>query len=50
MHADLEAAKGASICADYFFLKDKPDEAGITALAMCDSESQFIAGHVVDVK
>ncbi len=24
MHADLEAANGASICADYFFPRDKP--------------------------
>ena len=28
MHADLEAAKSASICADYFFPKDKPGDKG----------------------
>ena len=28
MHADLEAANGASICADYFFPKDKPGDNG----------------------
>ena len=50
MHADLEAANGSSICADYFFPRDKPGDSGITALAICDSESQFLAGHVVDAK
>ena len=50
MHADLEAANGASICADYFFPCDKPGYNGIIALAICDSDSQFLADHVVDVK
>ena len=49
MQADLEAAIGASICADYIS-GDKPGEHGITALAMRDSDSQILAGHVVDVK
>ena len=50
MHADLEAANSASICADYFFPRDKPGENGITALAVCDNNSQFLSGHVVDAK
>lgn len=50
MQADLEAANGASICADYFFPRDKPGENGITALAICDNQSQFLASHVVDAK
>ena len=50
MHADLEAANGASTCADYFFPKDKPGDAGITAMAIVDTASQFLAGHVVDAK
>ena len=50
MHADLEAANGASICADYFFPKDKPGDKGVTAIAICDTASQYLAGHVVDVK
>ena len=48
MHADLEAANGASICAEYFFPKDKPGDAGITAMAIADTASQFLAGHDVD--
>ena len=32
------------------FPRDKPGDNGITALAICDSESQFLAGHVVDAK
>ena len=50
MHADLEAANGASICADYFFPKDKPGDKGVTAIAICDTASQYLAAHVVDVK
>lgn len=50
MQADLEAANGASICADYFFPGGKPGGNGITALAMCAYQSQFLAGHVVDSK
>ena len=50
MNAELEAANGSSICAEYFFPKDKPGDAGVTALAICDTESQFLAGHVVDAK
>ena len=49
MHADLEAANGASICADYFFPKDKPGDKGVTAIAICDTASQYLAAHVVDV-
>ena len=48
MQADLEAANGASICADYFFPKDKPGDRGVTAIALCDNGSQYLAGHVVD--
>ena len=50
MQADLEAAHGASICADYFFPRDRPGEGSVTAVAICDIQSQFIAGHVVDSK
>ena len=50
MHADLEAANGASICADYFFPRDKPGDNGRTALAICHIVSQILAGHVVDTK
>ena len=50
MQADLEAANGASICADYFFPSDKPGEDGITALAVGDVQYQFLAAHVVDTK
>ena len=50
MHADLEAANGASIGADYFFPKDKPGDRGVTAIAICDTDSQYLAAHVVDVK
>ncbi len=49
-HADLVAANGTSVCADYFFPKDKPGDSGASALAVCDTESQFLAGHVVDAK
>ena len=48
MHADLEAANGASICADYFFPRDKPGDNKLTAIAICDTESQFLAGHVIE--
>ena len=50
MQADLEEANGASICADYFFPKDGPGVDGVTALAICDKNSHFLAGHVVDSK
>ena len=50
MQADLEAAQGASICADYFFPRDAPGKTSVTALAICDFQSQFLAGHVVDSK
>ena len=50
MNSELEAANGSSSCADYFFPKDKPGYTGVTALAICDTESQFLAGHVVDAK
>jgi hypothetical protein len=50
MQADLEEANGASICADYFFPRDHPGQECVTALAVCDFQSQFLAGHVVDSK
>ena len=49
MQSDLDVASGSSICADCFFPLDKPGDHGITALAICDSESQLLACHVVDV-
>ena len=49
-HADVEDANGSSISADYFFPRDKPGEKGLTALAIVDNVSQFIASHVVDAK
>ena len=48
MQADLEAANGASICADYIFPRNRPGEDSVTAVAFCDFQSQFLAGHVVD--
>ena len=48
--ADLETANGASICADYFFPRDAPGKDSVTALAICDSASQFLAAHVLDSK
>ena len=50
MRADLDTANGASICADYFFPRDSPGEDGLTALAVGDVQSQFLAAHIVDVK
>ena len=47
---DVETSGGASVCADYFFPRDRPGEASVTALAVCDSASQFLAGHIVDSK
>ena len=42
--------RDSSICADYFFPRDRPGAESITALAMCDVASQFRAAHVVDSK
>ena len=39
-----------SVLTNYFVPRDKTRDIGITALAICDSESQFLAGHVVDAK
>ena len=50
MQSELETAIGAPICADYFFPCDGPGDNGVTAVAICDSDSQFLAGHVVDAK
>ncbi len=47
---DEETTGGASICADYFFPRDRPGAESITALAMCDVASQYLAAHVVDSK
>ena len=48
MQAELETANGASICADYFFPRDRLGAGSVTALAICDFQSQFLAGHIVD--
>ena len=50
MQAELEAANGSSICADYVIPRDGPGDNGVTALAICDRDSLFLAGHVVDSK
>ena len=50
MHTELQSANGASICADYFFPKDRQGETGLTALAVVDAASQFLSAHVVDAK
>ena len=50
MQADLDTANGASLCADYLvFPRDLKGEK-LAVLALCDSTSQFLAGHVVDSK
>jgi hypothetical protein len=48
--AELDAENGASICADYFFPKDAPGKEGVTAVALCDQQSGWLAAHVVDNK
>ena len=45
--ADLDAAGGESICADYFIPKDAPGKEGVTAVALCDRQTGWLAGHVV---
>lgn len=45
-----EAPLGASICGDDFFPRDKPGEDKLTAIAVCYSQSQFLAAHIVDSK
>ena len=50
VQADPDESTGASICADYFFPRDRPGEEGLTALAVGDVKSQFLAAHVVDSK
>ena len=47
---DAETSSGASISADYFFPRDRPGEDSVTAVAVCDIQSQFLVGHVVDSK
>ena len=47
---DAETTSGASICADYFFPRDRPGEDSVTALAVCDFASQFLTAHVMDSK
>ena len=46
----MEDANGSSISADYSFLRGKPGEKGLTAFAIVDNLSHFIASHVVDAK
>ncbi len=48
--ADLDAAGGACICADYFFPRDAPGKEGVTAVALCDRQAVWLAGHVVSSK
>ena len=48
--AELDTEGGASICADYFFPKDAPGKEGVTAVALCDQQSGWLAAHVVDNK
>ena len=50
MQAAFQSANGASICADYFVPRDGPGYSGVTAVSICDNDSQFLAGHVVDAK
>ena len=45
--AELDAESGALICADYFFPRDAPGKEGVTAVARCDQQSGWLAGHVV---
>ncbi len=46
--AELDAKNGASISAHYFFPKDAPGEEGVTAVALYDQQTGWLAGHVVD--
>ena len=50
IRADDEATPHAAICADYFFPRDSPGSESVTALAICDATSQFLAAHIVDAK
>ena len=50
LQAELEEAYGASTCADHLFPRDGPGVDGVTAGAMCDKSSHFLARHVVDSK
>ena len=49
MQQDLDAAN-AHLSADYFFPRDAPGHKGVTALAIRDRDTKFLAGHVVDQK
>ena len=44
----VETTSGASICANYFFPRDRPGDESVPALAMCDVTSQYPAAHIVD--
>jgi hypothetical protein len=48
--ADLYTEGKESICADYFFPKDAPGKEGVTAIALCDHLTGWLAGHVVSSK
>ena len=50
IRADDEATPHAAICADYFFPRDSRGSESVTALAICDATSQFLAAHIVDAK
>ena len=47
MQDDLESAN-AHVSADYFFPKDAPGHKGVTAIAIRDRDTKFLAGHVVE--
>ena len=49
MQDELDAAN-AHVSADYFFPKDAPGHKGVTALAVKDRATKFLAGHVVEAK
>ena len=49
MQRELDAAN-AHVSADYFFPKDAPGHKGVTAIAVRDSETNLLVGHVVDQK
>ena len=50
MEAALETSRGPLICAAYSFPRDGPGEPGVTAVALRDDDSHYVAGHVVAAK
>ena len=49
MQDELDEAN-AHVSADYFFPKDAPGHKGLTAIAIRDRDTKFLAGHVVEQK